>query len=384
MSYTLKNNRKPVSFDKASSSSDPTAPSLPFEMNYVKLKGGETGSGLLKRYAYRITETIKHSIIGSVTNDPVAKQYLPQARELKILPEERLDPIGDAAHSPIKGIVHRYPDRVLFKPANVCAVYCRYCFRREQVGPKADRGPGILNPQERAAALDYIRAHPEIWEVILTGGDPLVLSPRQLSDIINALRTIDHVKIIRIHTRVPVADPKRVTQELITALTTQTNQSDSSDKALYIALHINHKQELNTQNRAAIKALHKAGISLLSQSVLLKGINDDAETLTGLYRELVAMHVKPYYLHHPDLAPGTSHFRLSIAEGQKIMQALRGHLSGLCQPTYMLDIPGGHGKIPLTPCALEPLHNGGYAVTDYQGKTHTYTPAVERKLQENI
>lgn len=349
------------------------------ELDYVKSKGGDTGSTLLKKYAYRITQNIKRTISGDVTNDPVAKQYLPQNCELKILPEERLDPIGDEMHSPVKGIVHRYPDRVLFKPANVCAVYCRYCFRREQVGPKGEKAPDILSANERTAALDYIRAHPEIWEVILTGGDPLVLSPRHLGELMSALHAIDHVKVIRIHTRLPIADPARVTPELISAITTQTNRSDSGEKALYIALHINHAQELTAENRAAIIALHKAGISLLSQSVLLKDINNDADILTGLYRELVALHVKPYYLHHPDLAPGTGHFRLSIAEGQTIMQKLRGRLSGLCQPTYMLDIPGGFGKVPLTPCALEPLADGGYAVTDYQGHKHTYAPAVERK-----
>jgi len=370
--------------DKQTASSLPhIPPRFPSqELYYVKSKGGATHATLLKKYAYRITRAVKDAIKGDVTNDPMAKQYIPQNCELQILPEERLDPIGDESHSPVKGIVHRYPDRVLFKPANVCAVYCRYCFRREQVGPKEDNKANILSAQERSAALNYIRAHPEIWEVILTGGDPLVLSPRQLGEIMQALRAIDHVKVIRIHTRVPIADPQRITPALLDALTdtapTHTDQSVSSSKALYIALHINHTQELTPDVRAAIKALHEHGISLLSQSVLLKGINNEAAILADLYRQLVALHVKPYYLHHPDLAPGTSHFRLSIQEGQKIMRALRGHLSGLCQPTYMLDIPGGHGKVPLTPCALETLPTGGYNVTDYKGTSHTYVPSTEK------
>ncbi|HOO81241.1 MAG TPA: lysine-2,3-aminomutase-like protein [Alphaproteobacteria bacterium] len=359
-------------------------------MCYIKLKGGDIDTALLKKYAYRITQNIKHAIKGDITNDPIAKQYLPQACELKVLPEERSDPIGDEAHSPVKGIIHRYPDRVLFKPANVCAVYCRYCFRREQVGPKDKKIPGSLNPKEYTAALDYIRSHPKIWEVILTGGDPLVLSPRHLGEIMNALRAIDHVKVIRIHTRVPIADPARLTPALIDALASSPisplikankEKTDRSvcypDKALYMALHINHAQELTPEVRRTIKTLHQRGISLLSQSVMLKGINNDAATLANLYRELITLHVKPYYLHHPDLAPGTSHFRLSIKEGQSIIRALRGHLSGLCQPTYMLDIPGGYGKVPLTPCALEPLPAGGYNVTDYKGGQHIYAPQSE-------
>jgi len=340
-------------------------------MSYVTLKGGDDTPVLLNKYAYRITDAIKNAIVGDLRNDPVARQYIPQAKELKILPEEDTDPIGDEVHTPVKGIVHRYPDRVLFKPANVCAVYCRYCFRREHVGPKENKASDILNAEERTAALDYIRAHAEIWEVILTGGDPLVLSSRQLREIISELNEIEHVQVIRIHTRVPIADPARMSAELINAL--------QSDKAIYMALHINHAQEITEDVRSCLKQLHKAGVNLLSQSVLLKGVNDKAETLADLYRALVALNVKPYYLHHPDLAPGTSHFRLSIEEGQNIVSQLRGHLSGLCQPTYMLDIPGGHGKVPLTPCALEALKDGGYKITNHKGQQHLYKPETETK-----
>lgn len=336
------------------------------EPDFIKSKGGSAASALLKKYTYRITKTVRETIIGDINSDPVARQYLPQNQELKILPEENIDPIGDEAHTPVKGIVHRYPDRVLFKPANVCAVYCRYCFRREHVGPGSD----ILNADERKAALDYIRGHKDIWEVILTGGDPLVLSPRQLGEIITQLTAISHLQVIRIHTRVPIADPARMNKDMLAALKTE--------KAVYMALHINHAQEINEDVRAALNNLHTAGINLLSQSVLLKGVNDNAETLANLYRALVSLNVKPYYLHHPDLAPGTSHFRLSIAEGQNIVRQLRGHLSGLCQPTYMLDIPGGHGKVPLTPCQLEPLQDGGYQITDHNGGMHTYNPETEQ------
>ena len=331
-------------------------------LDYVKYTGGSDNPFLLKKYAYRITQNIKNSIIGSLKDDPVAKQYIPQNAELAITPEESADPIGDDVHTPVKGIVHRYPDRVLFKPVNVCAVYCRYCFRREKVGPGAE----MLTDAQRDTALEYISNHTEIWEVILTGGDPLVLSPKQLGKIIAALNTIDHVRVIRIHTRVPIADPKRVTPALLEALKT--------DKPIYLVAHINHAQEITRDVRYFITALINQNIMVLSQSVLLKGVNDNPQTLETLFRELITLRIKPYYLHHPDLAPGTSHFRLSIDEGQAILKALQGRVSGICLPTYMLDIPGGHGKVPLTPCYLKELENGTYSVKNYKGESFTYPP----------
>lgn len=332
------------------------------------------------KYAFRITDTIASLITGAPETDPIARQYIPQQRELTTTPEENDDPIGDEAHTPVKGIVHRYPDRVLFKPTSVCAVYCRYCFRREMVGPKDGKPAGILNAEQRKAALNYIRDNTEIWEVILTGGDPLILSARHLKEIMDELRAIPHVKVIRIHTRIPIADPDRVTPALINALTKNTDQSVlNENKAIYMALHINHASEINDDIRRVITALHNAGINLLSQSVLLKGVNDNAETLAALYRTLVSLNVKPYYLHHPDFAPGTSHFRLTIAEGQAIIKQLLGSLSGICQPTYMLDIPGGYGKIPLTPCYIEELENNAYTLTSYKGETHAYPPQNPNK-----
>ena len=287
------------------------------------------------RYAVAITPVLADLIDPDDPADPIGRQFVPSVAELERAPEERADPIGDHAHSPIKGIVHRYPDRVLLKPTHACPVYCRFCFRREMVGP----GSESLSPDELAAALTYIRRHPAIWEVILSGGDPLILSPRRLKEIIAALDAIAHVQVIRIHTRVPIADPERVNPELLSALGT--------DKALYVLLHANHPREFSAAARAACKRIVASGIPMLGQSVLLKGVNDDLATLEALLRAFVANRIKPYYLHHPDLAPGTSHFRLSIAEGQALMGALRGRVSGLCQPTYVLDIPGGHGKVPV-------------------------------------
>jgi lysine 2,3-aminomutase len=316
-----------------------------------------------ERYAIAITPAMAELIDRSDPNDPIARQFVPDADELTVTPEERDDPIGDLAHSPVEGIVHRYPDRVLLKAVHVCPVYCRFCFRREMVGPQ---GLGTLSPEAMDRAFDYIAGHPEIWEVILTGGDPLVLSPRRLAEIMGRLAAMDHVKIVRFHTRVPVVEPGRIDEDLIAAL-------KASGKTAYVALHANHPRELTPQARAACARLVNAGIVMISQSVLLRGVNDDPDTLAALMRAFVETGVKPYYLHHPDLAPGTSHFRLSIEEGRALVSSLRGRISGLCQPTYILDIPGGHGKAVIGADALR-RSGGGYAVSDFTGAEHVYPP----------
>ncbi|MBS0546815.1 MAG: lysine-2,3-aminomutase-like protein [Proteobacteria bacterium] len=273
-----------------------------------------------------------------VANDPIARQFVPSAAETVIAPEERDDPIGDEARSPVKGIVHRYPDRLLLKPLHACPVYCRFCFRREKVGP----GGEALSDAELEAALAYIRAHPEVWEVILTGGDPLMLAPRRLAALIAALDAIPHVAVIRLHSRVPIVEPSRLGDEVVAALKPRR-------ATLWLGVHCNHARELGAPTKDALRRLADAGIPLLGQTVLLAGINDDVETLDTLMRALVAARVKPYYLHHPDLVRGTGHFRVSIARGQALMKALRGRLSGLATPTYVLDVPGGYGKVPVGP-----------------------------------
>jgi lysine 2,3-aminomutase len=291
------------------------------------------------RYAIAVTPEIAALIDPNDPADPIARQFIPSADELVAHPGENADPIGDDAHSPVPGIVHRYPDRVLFKLVHVCAVYCRFCFRREMVGPgKAT----ALSEEAYRAALEYVRSRPEIWEVILTGGDPLMLSPRRLAEIMTELAGIDHVKIVRIHTRVPVADPARVSAEMIAALRV-------AGATTWIAVHANHPRELSAVARAACARLTDSGIPLVSQSVLLRGVNDDVATLEALMRAFVECRIKPYYLHHGDLAPGTAHLRTTIEHGQQLMRALRGRVSGLCQPDYVLDIPGGHGKAPVGP-----------------------------------
>jgi lysine 2,3-aminomutase len=315
------------------------------------------------KYAVGITATVANLIDLDDPNDPIARQFVPDVPELSERLEEMADPTGDLAHSPVEGIVHRYPDRVLLKLLHICPVYCRFCFRRTVVGPKS---PVHLGPKALAAAISYIVGHPEIWEVILTGGDPLTLSARRLAEIMARLNGIAHVKIIRVHTRVPVAEPAMITAELIGSLV-------SSGKTIYVALHANHPRELSAEARAACARFIDAGIPMLSQSVLLAGINDDIETLTALMRAFVEARVKPYYLHQLDPAPGTGHFRVPIEKGQELTRQLRGRVSGLCQPHYMLDIPGGHGKSPIGPNYVSEVTPGEtYRVTDYLGRPHIY------------
>ena len=318
------------------------------------------------RYAVAITPAMADLIDLATENDPIARQFVPSRAELDRRPEELADPIGDGAHSPVEGIVHRYPDRVLLKSVAVCAVYCRFCFRREAVGPGKAQA---LSPAGLARALDYIRADPAIWEVILSGGDPLVLSPRRLAFIMRGLAAIPHVKIVRVHTRVPAVAPERVTDALVGALT-------ADGLTTWLVLHANHPRELTPAACRALARLAEAGIPLLSQSVLLRGINDDADTLEALLRCLVENRVKPYYLHHGDLAPGTSHLRTTLASGQALMRKLRGRMSGVCQPDYVLDIPGGHGKSPVGPSYLSEEPDG-VLVADWQGSRHRYADTGE-------
>jgi len=313
------------------------------------------------RYAVAITPDVATLIDRADPRDPIARQFVPDIAELTTTPDERADPIGDDAHSPVEGIVHRYPDRVLLKLVNVCAVYCRFCFRREMVGP----GKQMLSPEKRDAALGYIAAHPQIWEVILTGGDPLVLSARRLGDVVRRIAAIEHVKIIRLHTRLPVVSPEKITPALIRAL-------KAPGKTTYVALHANHPRELTPAVRAACARIVDAGIPMVSQSVLLRGVNDDAVTLEALMRAFVETRIKPYYLHHADMAPGTSHFRTTLREGQALMRALRGRVSGLAQPTYVLDIPGGHGKVPVGPGYIDMCGDAGAMVEDVNGARHKY------------
>lgn len=311
------------------------------------------------KYSVSITphiQTILHQ-------DGIKQQFVPSTAELITSKQELVDPIGDSAHMVVKGLVHRYPDRCLLQPVTVCPVYCRFCFRREVVG----QGEASLTQDQLQACYNYIQQHNEIWEVILSGGDPLILKPKQLQKIIYNLDQIKHVEVIRIHSRIPVVDPERINSDLLAVLTQR--------QPIYIVLHINHPNEFTPQAIAAINKLADRGIVLLGQSVLLKGVNDSVTVLGQLMRNMVKYRIKPYYLHHADLAVGTSHFRTSIADGQALMSSLRGTYSGLCQPQYVLDIPGGAGKSPIGPNYIC-KHEDAYKVTNYVGTEHLYSDPI--------
>jgi lysine 2,3-aminomutase len=322
---------------------------------------------LSERYAIAVPPHLADLIDKLDPADPIARQVIPSTAEGTVTPEERADPIGDDRFSPVKGLVHRYPDRVLLKLHSACAMYCRFCFRRETVGPGGD----AMKPEDLESALDYIRGDERIWEVILTGGDPLVTSPVRLKELREALDAIPHVQVVRFHTRLPVAAPERVTAGLIGALT-------GGRATVYVAVHTNHARELTADAVAACARLTRAGIPLVGQTVLLKGVNDDAGTLADLFRAMVTARITPYYLHHPDLAQGTSHFRVGIDKGQALMRALRGRVSGLALPAYMLDIPGGFGKVPVVPAYLAHRPDGAYDVEDIHGTHHRYPPLPAR------
>jgi lysine 2,3-aminomutase len=318
------------------------------------------------RYAIALTPAVTRLIDAGDPADPIGRQYLPDPRELIHDPAEETDPIGDDLKSPLNGLVHRYRDRVLIKLVAVCAVYCRFCFRRETIGP----GGRSLSEADFAAALAYIGARPEIWEAVLTGGDPLVLSARRLAATTRALAALPHLKVLRWHSRLPVVAPERVTKAMARALTS------GHDKAVYVALHANHPRELTPEARAACRRLREAGVTLVSQSVLLRGVNDDADTLEALMRAFVEARVKPYYLHHGDLAPGTAHFRVAIAHGQALMRELRRRLSGIALPTYVLDSPGAHGKTPIGPGYIVAQEEGVWRILDASGDSRLYRDAL--------
>lgn len=305
-----------------------------------------------ERYAVAIPDTVRGLI--TQRDDAIGRQFVPDAAELVEAPHERADPIGDDALSPLPGIVHRYEDRVLLKPLLVCPVYCRFCFRREHVGPDG----GLLTEAQLEAAYGYIAARPALREVILTGGDPLMLSPRRMRAILERLAAIPHVETIRLHSRLPLTAPERLTEALAEAL--------DVERPVWLVVHANHAREFTPEGRAALLRVQRRGIPVLGQSVLLRGVNDSATALEALFRAMISARVKPYYLHQLDPAPGTARFHVPIAEGQALLRQLRGRVTGLAWPTYVLDIPGGHGKVPIGPDYLD----SGEAVRDPAGITH--------------
>lgn len=300
-------------------------------------------AGVEAAYAIALPEPLARLVNRSDPLDPLRRQYVPTLAEMDVKDAEAADPIGDGPHAPLPGLVHRYPDRVLIKVTSTCPVYCRFCFRREMVGP--EKGEALTRP-DLDAAINYISLRPQIFEVILTGGDPMMLSAARARDITARLERIDHVKVIRWHTRMPVTRPDRITPAYAEAVSSRI-------KAVFVAVHANHASEFTAEAVAACRLLAGRGIALVSQSVLLRGVNDTLEDLSELMRAFLAAGIKPYYLHHLDAAPGTSHFRVPVAEGQRLVRALRDTLSGLAIPHYVFDIAGGVSKASLALSDIE-------------------------------
>ena len=270
-------------------------------------------------------------------DESLSKQVIPSAQEVNIAPQELDDPIGDERHSPCPGLTHRYPDRALIKVTYQCAMYCRFCFRRHKVShPEENLSFEALQP-----AYSYIERHPEITEVIFTGGDPLVLTDARLSEHLARVEAMPNIRTIRFNTRIPTALPERVTPELCERLM-------QSQKMVWVVAHINSASELSHKSCEALKMLRRSGIGLASQSVLLKGVNDSHEALAELFGSLYAQGVVPYYLHYPDLAQGTHHFRIPLEEAMALVNNLQGQLPGLAIPRLTIDIPEGYGKITVS------------------------------------
>ncbi|PWD86349.1 KamA family radical SAM protein [Ignatzschineria cameli] len=302
------------------------------------LEPGAEIDQVAQSFQIKISPTMQQQISRAKGEEREAllRQFIPSIAENHILPEELDDPIGDGRFTPVAGVVHRYPDRALLKITQLCEVYCRFCFRKEMIGQKGEN----LTKSELQNALDYFAEHQELWEVILTGGDPLILSIRRLREVLLALAAIPHLKSIRIHSRIPLISPEKISPELLALL----DEVMASGKMLTVVLHANHAAEFSPEGRAALRALRSKGVMLLSQSVLLKGVNDNLPALKALMYTFVENGVKPYYLHQMDLARGTSHFVVSNEAGIALINQLREEISGICIPRLIIEIPEGEGK----------------------------------------
>ncbi|MEI7999197.1 MAG: KamA family radical SAM protein [Candidatus Omnitrophota bacterium] len=299
-------------------------------------------------------------IDGEDTRCPIRLQSVPQEYEFETAPEEMTDPCGEDKSSAVHGLVHRYPDRVLFLVNEMCAMYCRYCTRSRMVGD----GNHTLNASTYDAALNYIRQHKEIRDVLISGGDPLTLGDRMLEYIISSVKAIPHVEFVRIGTRIPCTLPQRVTPELIAMLKRYS--------PIWMSVHFNHPKEITARVKHACNMIADAGIPMGSQTVLLRGVNDTPEVMKKLFHELLKIRVRPYYIYQCDPITGSRHFRTTVETGINIMQNLRGHTTGYAVPTYVIDGPGGGGKIPVNPDYMVSHGNGRYVLKNYAGELYTY------------
>jgi len=293
-------------------------------------------------------------------NCPIRRQAIPRIEEIRLSKSEMVDPLGEDSHSPVPGLVHRYPDRVLLLVTDQCAVYCRYCTRRRLVG-SSERSITQGNFEE---VLKYLKSHRKVRDVLLSGGDPLLLENERLEEMLSRLRALPHIEVLRIGTRVPVTLPQRITGGLVRIL--------KKYHPLMISIHFTHPKEITDQVRRACSELADGGFPLGSQTVLLKGINDKPYIMKKLVQELLKIRVRPYYIYQCDLAMGTEHFRTSVATGIQIMEKLRGHTTGYAVPTYVVDAPGGGGKIPLQPDYVVSKGRGKIVLRNYEGRVFEY------------
>ena len=291
---------------------------------------------------------------------PIRRQVIPRGDEMVVSEEEMLDSLGEDAHSPVPGLVHRYPDRVLFLVTDRCAAYCRYCTRSRLVSNAQDYNFHA----EHERALRYIEAHPEVRDVLLSGGDPLLLSDRKLDHLLGRLRAIKHVEFIRIGSRIPVFLPQRITPELCEVF--------KKHGPVWMSLHVNHPKECTQELKDACDRLAFAGVPLGNQSVLLRGVNDDADVMKALVHRLLRMRVRPYYLYQMDLITGGSHFKVDVRKGIELIHALRGHTTGYAVPQYVIDAPRGGGKVPINPEYIERITDDEVVFKNYQGETFRY------------
>ncbi len=291
-------------------------------------------------------------------DDSLWKQAIPDSRELEIN-QLKDDPLHEESQSPTPNIIHRYPDRAVFLVSDQCAMYCRYCMRKRKIGQDV-----IVDHDFIEKGIDYIRNHKDIRDIILSGGDPLMLDDKKLDSILRRLKKIKHIEMIRIHTRIPCVLPQRITHDLTNIL--------QKYHPIYLNTHFNHPDEITPESKKACAILADAGIPLGCQTVLLKGVNDSPQIMQKLMQKLVQIRVKPYYIHHPDPVRGTGHFRLPIQTGLKIMEYLQGNISGLCIPRYMIDLPKGGGKVPLQPDYIDQSKSPRLIVRNYKGELFEY------------
>jgi lysine 2,3-aminomutase len=312
------------------------------------------------KLALAITPYFFNLIEASDENCPIRRQVIPRVEETRTAAWEMSDPCGEDSHSPVPGLVHRYPDRVLFLVTDRCAAYCRYCTRSRLVS----NATGYDFHPEFDKQIAYIREHPEIRDVLLSGGDPLLFSDDKLERLLSELRSIPHVEFLRIGTRIPIFLPQRITPELCAML--------KKFHPLFMSVHTNHPRELTTEVREALGRLADAGIPLGNQSVLLKHVNDEPEVMKALVQKLLMCRVKPYYIYQCDLISGSAHLRTSVKKGLEIMEKLRGHTTGYAVPTYVIDAPGGGGKVPINPEYVLCRNAGRVLVRNYEGKVFEY------------